>query len=86
MIRAIAIPVVTSIPMETVVNSQPYFISVNVTSSVPIPSNIEREIIQEAYVVGKVVDCSQPPELAESIAIPPDPECGNAVADSFESM
>ncbi|OAO15384.1 hypothetical protein AV274_2913 [Blastocystis sp. ATCC 50177/Nand II] len=73
---AIAIPVVTSIPMETVVNSQP----------VPIPSNIEREVIQEAYVVGKVVDCSQPPELAESIAIPPDPECGNAVADSFESM
>ena len=84
--RAIAIPIVTSISMETVVNSQPYFISVNVTSSVPIPSNIEREVIQEADVVGKVVDCSQPPELAESIAIPPDPECGNAVADSFESM
>lgn len=85
-IRVIAIPVVTSIPMEAVANSQPFFISMNVTSSVPIPPNIEGEVIQEASVVGKVVDCSQPPVLAESIAIPPDPECGNAVADSFESM
>ena len=41
---------------------------------------------KDVNIVGKVVDCTHPPELAESIAIPPDPECGNAVADSYESM
>lgn len=42
--------------------------------------------MKDVNIVGKVVDCTHPPELAESIAIPPDPECGNAVADSYESM
>ena len=50
------------------------------------PAAIEAMVPEEANVVGKVVDTEHPTAIAESVVIPPDPEYGDAIADSYESM
>ena len=47
---------------------------------------IEATVPEDANVVGKVVDTEHPTAITESVVIPPDPECGNAIAESYESM